>query len=52
MLLCLLYYYSYYILVLKSMILKLANSVEEQNFDVDIENGDIDVDDIGAGMWI
>ena len=32
------------------MILKLANSLEEQNFEVDIENEDINVDDIGAGM--
>ena len=34
------------------MILKLANSVEEPNFEVDVENEDINVDDIGAGMWI
>jgi len=26
--------------------------VEEQNFEVDVENEDIGVDDIGAGMWI
>ena len=39
-------------LVLKSMILKLANSVEEQNFEVNVENEDIGVDDIGAAMWI
>ena len=34
----------------KIMILKFANSVEEQNFEVDAENDDIKVDDIGVGM--
>ena len=30
------------------MILKLVNSVEEEN----VENEDVDVDDIDPGMWI
>ena len=47
-------YYAHYIIILiiyvflKSMILKLVNSVEEQN----VENEDVDVDDIDPGMWI